>query len=292
MAIERCGPVRVILPFALWARRHLALWIVLATSVDAALVILVSVLIALPGQSGATVSSLILALLILLTLSVILPVTGHVVEKREGAAEAARRRNEQIDRLLAAGSARQLPRLSQLADDVLGVTPTRYTMADNAPYVPRPDDDARVRDLLTATGPPYPFVIVWGDTKSGKSRTLAEALRATFLHDFHDPVVVLPRDGAALAELSRIRLAVSGGSAPAIVVLDDLDPADLESLTSDVLDQVTAWAVIAATMTAQRRNEVLKTGSNVGHRAHGPGAQVAAVRAIVRSSERVGEGGG
>jgi len=105
------------------------------------------------------------------------------------------------------------------------------------------------------TGPPYPFVIVWGDTKSGKSRTLAEALRAVFLRESGDPAVVLPKDGAALAELSRTGLAVPGDGSPAIVLLDDLDPADLEALTPDVLDGVTSWAVIAATMTAavQRR---------------------------------------
>ena len=53
-------------------------------------------------------------------------------------------------------------------------------------------------------------------------------------------------------------------ASPAIVLLDDLDPADLEALTPDVLDRVTSWAVIAATMTARQRNDVLKSGSEVG----------------------------
>ena len=115
---------------------------------------------------------------------------------------------KQVDRLLIVGSASNLPRLSQLPDDVLGATPTRYTMAGDAPYVPRPDHDAAIRGLLAVTGPPYPFVVVWGDTKSGKSRTLAEALRAVFVRESSDPAVVLPKDGATLAELSRIGLAV------------------------------------------------------------------------------------
>lgn len=82
--------------------------------------------------------------------------------------------DDAVDHLLTVGSADHLPRLSQLSDDVLGATPTRYTMAGDAPYVPRPDHDAAIRGLLAAPGPPYPFVVVWGDTKSGKSRTLAE----------------------------------------------------------------------------------------------------------------------
>jgi tetratricopeptide (TPR) repeat protein len=171
---------------------------------------------------------------------------------------------DRMDLLLATGSAAALPRLSQLADDILGATPTRYTMAGDAPYVARPEHDAAISALLAAAAPPYPFVIVWGDTKSGKSRTLAEALRAVFPRESRDPVVVVPKSGAALAELSRLGLAVHDEGFPALVVLDDLDAADLESLTPDVLDRVTSWAVIACTMTARRRSDVLKTGSEVG----------------------------
>jgi len=249
---------------ALWARARLALWIVLVGAFNAALITLVAVLISLPGQSHANISGLILVLLVLLALSVGLPVAGHLVQRREQIDAECARRLDHIDRLLSVGSSRQLPRLSQLTDDTLGVTPTRYSMAGRAPYVGRPDDDSAIRALLAAEGSPYPFVVVWGNTLAGKSRTLAEALRATFLHGSHDPVVVLPRDGPALAELSQLELKVPEEGVPALVVLDDLAPADLEALTSNVLDNVTRWAVIAATMTAQRRAEVLKTRSEVG----------------------------
>src|ERR1022692_480059 len=193
---------------ALWARRHLGLWIVLATSVEAASLILVSALISLVAPSGVAISGLVLVLLVLLALSVVLPVAGHVVEGRDRTALASQQRSGQIDRLLVVGSARRPARLSQVTDDQLGATPTRYTMAGQAPYVARPDQDVAIRDMLTAPGPPYPFVIVWGDTKSGKSRTLAEALRAAFIRNANDPVVVVPRDGTALAELSRIGFTV------------------------------------------------------------------------------------
>jgi hypothetical protein len=104
-------------------------------------------------------------------------------------------------------------------------------------------------------------VLVWGTTKAGKSRTLAEALHATFTND---PAVVVPRGGQALAELARLRLEDLVEHRPAVVVLDDLDPAGLDALTPDVLGEVRGWAVIAATMTAQRRDDVVKTGSEVG----------------------------
>ncbi len=257
----RQGAGRVSRAVARWARGHLALWIVAATAVDAALLALVAVLIAQPGQSGATVSGLILTLLVLLVLSIVFPVAGHLVQERERKAGQEHRRRERIDRLLAGGSSGRLPRLSELADDVLGATPTRYSIGGHALYVARREADKQIRALLTAPGPLYPFVIVWGTTKAGKSRTLAEGLRAAFAHD---PVVLLPRDGQALAELARLGVGDLVEPLPAVVVLDDLSPAGLEALTTEVLDRVGGWAVIAATMTAQRRQDVLKTGSEVG----------------------------
>ncbi len=260
----RGGLARILRAVAVWARARLALWIVTATAVTASAITLLVVLTTLPGQSDANVSGLILALLVLLILAVAFPVAGHQLEMRERSAAQNQRRIAQIDHLLVKGSSRQLPRLSHLGDDILGATPTRYSIDGHAPYVERLREDRAIRELLAAPGPPYPFVIVWGNTKAGKSRTLAEGLRATFLSDSDDPVVILPRDGAALAELSRLELIASDDGKPALVVLDDLALADLEALTSDVLDRVSASAVVAATMTAQRRSDVLQTGSAVG----------------------------
>jgi len=246
---------------ARWARRHLALWILAAGAIDTALVALVAVLIALPGQSGKAISGLIAAFMVLLVLSVAFPVAGRMVDQRDGAAEQERKRRNDADHLLVQGSTRRLPRLSDLADDVLGVTPTRYSIEGDAPYVARPEADEKIRSLLAAPGPPYPFVIVWGTTKAGKSRTLAEALRAAFTHD---PAVVVPRDGRALAAFARLEMDRLVDHQPVVVVLDDLDPAGLEMLTADVLAEVRSWAVIAATMTAQRRADVLASGGEVG----------------------------
>ena len=205
-----------------------------------------------------------LILIVVLALAVFFPVAGRVIDKRDRAAEQAARRErirrENVDRLLSRGTSMRLPRLSELPDNLLGVTATRYTMEGRDPYVPRGPADEEIRELLGAPGPPYPFAIVWGTTKTGKSRTLAEALRVTFAHD---PCVVLPRDGQALAELCRYGLPDLMDQRPAVVMLDDLNAAGLEALTAEVLEAVRGWAVIAATMTAQRRAEVLTTGSSV-----------------------------
>ena len=253
-------------------RRHLTAWILAAGASSVAAATLLAVLIALPGQPHKTIKSLLIVLLVVLVLSVVLAVAGHVADKRDQRVERERERREQaarqakvqlgqIDRLLRRGSSAGLPRLSELPDDLLGVTPTRYSKKGNAPYVPRRAADQTIRGLLGQPGPPYPFVVVWGTTKTGKSRTLSEALRATF---DDDPVVVLPLDGQALPELTRLGVSGLVEHRPAVVVLDDLDPAGLEALTAEVLDMVRGWAVIAATMTAQRRADVLATGGGVG----------------------------
>jgi hypothetical protein len=250
---------------AVWARNHLGLWIPVTT----ALITLVTVLISLPGQSPKMARSLLPLFVILLALSVVLPLLGERSKRRDekiaklAEEEAERVRQEQarrelVDRLLQSGSAAKLPRLSELTDVDLGATQTRYSMDNRAPYVPRVDADEKVRRLLVNSGPPYPFVLLWGTTKAGKSRTLAEALRAVLAAD---SVVILPNDERALAELARLGVEDYIDRRPAVVVLDNVDPSGLENLTTQVLDMVRDWAVIAATMTSQRRADVLKSGS-------------------------------
>lgn len=178
MARAHSGMGSAIRVSARWARRHLSTWIVGAGATSVALATLIAVLIALPNQSRATIVTLIVVLVVVLVLSVVFPVLGHVVETRDVAArreheqqEHASRREKarlhQIDRLLSRGSSAGLPRLSEIGDDLLGATPTRYSIAGNAPYVPRPGHDEAIRSLLQQSGPPYPFIVVWGTTKAG-----------------------------------------------------------------------------------------------------------------------------
>jgi tetratricopeptide (TPR) repeat protein len=259
-----------------WSRSHLKAWTAVAAPVNAALVTLTAVAVALPGQSGTRVRTLLLVLVVALALSVIFPLIGERDARRGREAQIREKGHEQIDSLLLLGSAACLPRLSDLSDDLLGATPTRYSIEGSAPYVPRGTPDEMIRRFLGQPGPPYPLVIVWGATKTGKSRTLAEALRVTF---GGDTLVVRPRDGQALARLAQLDVAALVDRRPAVVLLDDLNPADLGALTPEVLDSIRGWAVIAATMNAKRREEALNLGGSVG----------VAARAALATAARSGE---
>jgi hypothetical protein len=67
---------------------------------NAASITLVTVLIALPRQPPATVSGLILALVILLVLSVVFPVAGDIASKHDKWAKQEQGRRERIDTVI------------------------------------------------------------------------------------------------------------------------------------------------------------------------------------------------
>lgn len=92
----------------------------------------------------------------------------------------------------------------------------------HAPYLSRPAvDRALYERLQLAAGIPGPSLIVLaGPSKSGKSRTLAEALVATLPRAW----MIQPADRAAL-----VKLALGGppgevGAEPVVIWLDDLEP--------------------------------------------------------------------
>jgi tetratricopeptide (TPR) repeat protein len=244
---------------SVWVRRHLLVWIIAAAAMNGALLAVTTMLMQLPGQSDSVITFAILVVLACSALSIALPVIGHRVEERRRIAEGRQTYTERIATLLAHGSGSHLPRLEQVTLEGFGATPTRYTRTGNAPYIPRSPDDEQLRTILKISGPPYPFVLVWGPTKAGKSRVLAEALRAAFPTDTQ---VLIPASGPALAELAHLGLPFTP-EAPILVYLDDLTVADLEALTASVLDTVAARGVLAATMTAERRSQVLASGGDV-----------------------------
>ncbi|MEV8635740.1 tetratricopeptide repeat protein, partial [Streptosporangium sp. NPDC051023] len=247
---------------SLWVRRHLLVWIITATAVNAALIAVTTMLMQLPGQSDSVITLAILMVLTCSALAIALPIIGHRVEDAHRRAEERLQRDQRVAALLAHGHPSRLL-LEQVNPERLGATPTRYTRSGNAPYVSRTPDDEQIRTALTAPGPPFPFVLVWGPTKAGKSRTLAEALHAALPARTQ---VLLPADGQALAELTRLGLPFSSDG-PALVYLDDLTVADLEALTAAVLDTIAERAVFAATMTATRRSQILASGGDITHTA-------------------------
>ncbi|MEV1170719.1 tetratricopeptide repeat protein [Nonomuraea sp. NPDC049784] len=246
---------------SLWVRRHLLTWIIAATAVNAGLIALTTMLMQLPGQRDSVITLAILVVLACSVTSVALPVIGQRVEERQRLAEEHHQRDQRIASLLAYGHASRLPRLEELSAEQLGATATRYTRQGKAPYIERIPDDEALRRVLSSSDLPHPFVLVWGATKAGKSRTLAEALFATL--PSHTEVLI-PTSGQALAEIVQTGLPFTADS-PALVYLDDLTVTDLEALTANVLDVVTNRAVLAATMTAKRRSQALSSGQDITH---------------------------
>lgn len=179
-------------------------------------------------------------------------------EFREKRAKAEQEWRAQVSKLLrVAPSEGRLPRLSELTDAQLGVTPTRYTLASIAPYLARPEADAALDTLITRAGPPWPFILLFGNSKAGKSRTIVEAAR----RNWKSVQVIAPKDGAALAELALLEPELPIDDAPALVWLDDLEAADLEQLTDAVFNALLDKAFVVATITASRYNDIQRTGS-------------------------------
>ncbi|WP_106187272.1 tetratricopeptide repeat protein [Umezawaea tangerina] len=188
--------------------------------------------------------------LLFMVVGVLAAVYGKRAEWAEKKAKAEREWRTAIGPLL-----RQwpLPAVRLTSDVDFGATRTRHTEGAN-PYVPRAAD----RPLRYALGARR-FVLLRGESKAGKSRTLAEAVR----HAHPEAEMVLPRDAKAVAELSRLEPALPLGD-NAVVLLDDLSSADLEQLTSAVLDFWAERAVLVGTITTARFESVLRTGAEVG----------------------------
>lgn len=240
-----------------WARRGVGLWICVATATVSAALGVLGLLLQLPSAPTGGAYVLFVAFLVLTGLSVALPVAGYLGTERERRAEVESARSAQVARVLAEGAPEALPRLSTLSDDRLGATPTRHSKGGNAPYVGRGDHDERLVDALRAPGPPYPFVVVRGASKAGKSRTVAEAARRAFPHD---PEVIVPVGGARLSELAHGDLARLVTGPPGLVWLDNADVADLEALSTPVLDALRAHTALVVTITAQRHYQALTGG--------------------------------
>ncbi|MFD2078958.1 Tfp pilus assembly protein PilF [Actinopolymorpha cephalotaxi] len=156
---------------------------------------------------------------------------------------------------------RTFPRLSELSEVVLGPTPTHYAHRGQAPYVRRPAADGRLAALLNADSQPFPFVVVVGPSKAGKSRTVVEAVRSVL--GGRDPGVFVPGSGEELAEVLREEEALPRGRQPWVIWLDDVTAADLVHLSADTLDRAARHAMIVASMTDERWDQVLDSHGDV-----------------------------
>jgi tetratricopeptide (TPR) repeat protein len=215
-----------------------------------------------------TVSFVLAALFLLLTLvAVSFFVRAHLRARAADRRRIRQQRRAEINELLRVKSPYSaLPRLSEISDEAFGVALNKYGDRTDAPYVQRPVADREVDVVLSKPGPPYPFLLVVGEALSGKTRTTLEAVRSAF--GGRNPAVIVPKNGRSLVELTRVRPLPAIDPAPAIVWLDDIDGPLLDHLAWPVIDEITRWALIVATIPLRRYQQLRRGGSDVATTAH------------------------
>ena len=198
-------------------------------------------------------------------------VTALVTLRSTGTAED-RKWVEQVQQLLAGYAYPtedgQLRRLSTLSPYRLGVSPSHYGYGDHwgtdDPYVDREKVDGELDRVLRDK----PFVLVVGDSKSGKSRTAYEAARRLTANDQpHDPRMLVPQGTIALGPLLDLDPPFDLRPTPALLWLDDLTEGELGGLTP-VLDRLQEQQVLVlGTITAQRYGRIDASDTEIGRTA-------------------------
>ena len=167
---------------------------------------------------------------------------------------------------LGPGKSGRLPTVAEVSPYQLGVSRSIYAdpggTDNNDPYVPRRQADASLRAAISRREPP--FVILVGSSKSGKSRTVYEAVLATLSAS---PLIVPVSGEEAIGKLFSLDPPLDLHPAPAVLWLDDLDEARLGALTPALLDRLRSEVVIVASMTSQRRDRITRSDSDIGRAA-------------------------
>ncbi|GAB3914362.1 hypothetical protein GCM10029964_125620 [Kibdelosporangium lantanae] len=199
--------------------------------------------------------------LTLTAIGVISGTLGKIAEWREKKIRTEGDRRQKLSSLLRpAMHSERLPQVDDLSVTELGATPTRYSKQGVDQYVARTEIDLKLQTALRCATPPFPFILLHGDSKAGKSRTMAEAVKS----EWPAAPIVLPKDGESLAALSLLEPSLNISRSPAIVWIDDLTITDLTYLSSAVLEEWSARAILVATMTTKRYKDGLKTGAEFG----------------------------
>ena len=242
--------------------------------------------VALAPQVFAVFTPPIWVRIVLVALAVVLALATAVVKLRSTQREKARSWTQQVRGLLEVplGATGQLPRLSTLSPYRLGVSPSRYGSEERRgddPYVSRQVSDGALDQALGSKR----FVLVVGDSKSGKSRTAYEAAtRLRHASQAHDPRVLVPKSTDLLEQLLDLDPQLNLGPEPALLWLDDLTESALAALTPALLDRLTRQMIVLGTLTAQRHSRVMERDSDIGRTAHG-------LRNELTGSERLSQNG-
>ncbi|WP_212829647.1 serine protease [Catellatospora sp. TT07R-123] len=147
-----------------------------------------------------------------------------------------------------------VPRVRDVDMHDIGVFRSRYVVEGQEPpaYVRRTLDEPLSQALASKR-----FVVLVGDSKAGKSRTLIEALR----QDLGEARLVVPATPADLTPLSRMRL----GPVPVVVWLEELDrwlvtPSGLDLKILDRFAAASPPTLVVATMTGANYDRVTAAG--------------------------------
>ncbi len=163
---------------------------------------------------------------------------------------------------LGPGRSGRLPTVSEVSPYQLGVSRSAYAPDDdhrNDPYVQRREADDRLRAALS--NPESRFVVLVGASKSGKSRTMYEAV----LDTLPESPLVVPVSAEAIGKLFSLDPPLDLHPTPAVLWLDDLDEARLGALTPKVLDDLDSDVVVVASMTSQRRDRITRNDIDIGN---------------------------
>jgi hypothetical protein len=170
---------------------------------------------------------------------------------------------QEVTKYLAIGPGRsgRLPTVSEVSPYHLGVSRSAYASDDSHrddPYVQRREADDRLRAALRR--PEFRFVLLVGASKSGKSRTMYEAV----LHTLPKSPLIVPVNDEAIGKLFSLDPSLDLHPKPAVLWLDVLDEARLGALTPSLLDRLASGVVVVASMTSQRRNRITTSDSDIG----------------------------
>ncbi|WP_283164937.1 tetratricopeptide repeat protein [Streptomyces sp. HU2014] len=157
----------------------------------------------------------------------------------------------------------QLPKIREIRFYDIGVTPSKDLDRDpDPPYAPRRREDALLDRALASA----PFILVTGDSKAGKSRTLIELLRRRLPEA---RLVVPDRTPSAPGALARLRLPTGGDRA--VLWLDDLDdylqPGGVDLKVLGGFARLDPPVTVVATLTSERLTRVLSAKDEVSRTA-------------------------
>ena len=283
LLLTGCAVLLAVLGFMLWIggllpwhrRGQPAGW---RYEVLLALLAALAAVVALAPQVFNVVTLPIWVRILLLALAVVLALAGPVVKLRSTQLEKTRSWTRQVRGLLEVplGAKGQLPRLSALSPYRLGVSPSRYGSEERRgddPYISRRVSDGALDQALGSKC----FVLVVGDSKSGKSRTAYEAAtRLRHASQAHDPRVLVPKSTDLLEQLLDLDPPLDLDPEPALLWLDDLTESALAVLTPALLERLSGQMIVLGTLTAQRHSRVMDSDSDIGR-----DAQLALRRATV-----------